>query len=442
MTAPRILRAAAALPFVLVTSALYAQTGSFTGKVTSQDGASAQRATITATEQSTSVVHSTKSGDDGLYTLPALPPGTYSIDVSVHGFARSSAKDVQLQVEQSLRLDFSLKVGSVTDEVTVTNEVPVLATETSSIGQVVSGRDVTSLPLLGRDAYALASLVPGVRGSIGMNQLPTDVISTSSISINGAQSTTNDFLLDGAPNSAPAFNQPVLYPIADTVQEFRVQTNNYSAEYGRAAGGIFDVVTKAGTNDLHFNAWEFYRNTSLTANNWFAKAAGQQVAPLGFHQYGGTAGAPVVIPHLYDGHNRTFFFFGTEFVKFNQGVTFTSMLPDPVKTHRRLQRRQEQRRSAHHHLQPVLHHWQHAHRIRWQQDPSQPAQPCGPRHGEVLSQTQLRRRWIHELRPLHQQSHQPERVQHSPGSCLHGEAERVCSLLVERHVSDPSQPVR
>jgi hypothetical protein len=316
---------------VSLSSALHAQTGSFTGKVVAQDGGAASGATVTATNDATSVSRTTLTSGDGLYTLPALPPGAYTVDVTGPGFAHTVQKGVALQVEQNLRLDFTLRLGNVNETVTVTEETPVLATESSSLGSVVSGRQIVELPLLGRDAYALGQLVPGVRGSVGMNQLPVDVISTASISINGAQSTANEFLLDGAPNSAPSFNQPVVYPIADTVQEFRLQTNNYSAEFGRAAGGIFDVVTKAGTNDLHWSAWEFYRNDTLMANNWFAKAAHLNAPPLGFNQFGGTLSVPVVLPHIYDGHNRTFLFVGTEFVRFLQGVTFTSSLPDPVK---------------------------------------------------------------------------------------------------------------
>jgi hypothetical protein len=318
------------LTFVLSAS-LRAQTGSFTGKVVAQDGTTVGGATVTATEEATSIAHSTVTARDGLYTVPALRPGTYTLAVSGPGFAETVQRHVTLDVEQVQQLNFSLKVGSVNETVTVSDQAPQLATESSSLGQVVSGKEVVTLPLLGRDAYSLGELVPGVRGSIGMNQLPVDVISTSSVSINGAQSTANDFLLDGAPNSAPSFNQPVVYPIADTVQEFRLQTNNYSAEFGRAAGGIFDVATKAGTNDIHFSGWEFYRNDTLMANNWFAKAAKQPAPPLGFNQFGGTLSAPIVIPHLYNGHNRTFVFFGTEFVRFTQGVTFTSTVPDPVK---------------------------------------------------------------------------------------------------------------
>lgn len=308
----------------------FAQTGQIAGRVSSQDGAAVPGVTVTVTETSTGIKRVVQTNQDGYYVAPSLMPGPYSVAVSAHGYKPVTRTGLELQVEQTLRIDFTLNIGTVTQTVTVTAASPLLQTETSSVGQVVSGRNVVDLPLLGRDAYALGELVPGVRGSIGMNNLPTDVISTSSIAINGAQATANDFLLDGAPNSAPAYNQPVIYPIADSVQEFRVQTNNYSAEYGRSAGGIYDVVTKAGTNDLHYTAYEFYRNGTLTANNWFAKAAGQAGPPLSFNQFGGVIGGPVVIPKLYNGHNKTFFFVGNEYVRFNEGTTFTGTVPDPT----------------------------------------------------------------------------------------------------------------
>ncbi len=306
-----------------------AQTGQITGKVTTSDGAVVPGVTVTVTETETGQQRIAESNQVGYYTVPALLPGPYSISVKSPGFQTVLHTGIQLQVEQTLQFNITLRPGTVQQTVVVTAQGPLLQTETSSVGQVVSGRDVVKLPLLGRDAYALGELVPGVRGSIGMNNLPVDVISTSSISVNGAPATANDFLLDGAPNSAPVQNQPVVYPIADSVQEFKVLTNNYSAEFGRAAGGIYDVVTKGGTNDLHFSAYEFYRNARLTANNWFAKAAGQPGPPLSFNQFGGVVGGPVVIPKLYDGHNKTFFFVGVEYVRFAQGNTYTGRVPDP-----------------------------------------------------------------------------------------------------------------
>lgn len=307
------------------------QSGQITGRISTPDGASAPNVAVSVVDRATGIPHAMRSNDDGYYTVPSLPPGTYSISVSAQGYKPILQEGIQLHVEQSLRVDFTLQLGAVTETVTVTTALPLLTTETSSVGQVVGSRDVVELPLLGRDAYALGELVPGVRGSIGMNNLPTDVISTSSISINGAAATTNDFLLDGAPNSAPSYNQPIIYPIADSVQEFRVQTNNYNAEFGRSAGGIYDVVTKGGTNDIHFSAYEFYRSNAMTSNNWFSKAAGIKGPPLSFNQFGGVVGGPVVLPRLYNGHNKTFFLFGTEYVRFNQGNTYTATVPDPTK---------------------------------------------------------------------------------------------------------------
>jgi hypothetical protein len=129
-----------------------------------------------------------------------------------------------------------------------------------------------------------------------MNDLPVDQISTSSVSINGARGNQNEFLLDGAPNTAAAQNQPIIYADPDAVQEFKVETNAYSAEYGRAAGGVFNVVTKNGTNDLHFTLYEFLRNDAINANDWFANRGGQSPPPLKFNQFGGTLGGPRVDP--------------------------------------------------------------------------------------------------------------------------------------------------
>ena len=164
---------------------------------------------------------------------------------------------------------------------------------------------------------------------MGVNNLVIDQISTVSYSINGQRSNSNEFLLDGAPNSAASQNQPVINANPDMVQEFKVETNNFAAEYGRAAGGVFNVVTRSGSNDLHFTAYEFFRNDKLNANDFFANRSGTKPAPFRFNQFGGTVGGPVVIPGVYDGRNRTFLFANTEIVRFVQGITFTATLPTP-----------------------------------------------------------------------------------------------------------------
>lgn len=309
------------------TGAALAQTAQVTGRITDPSQASVPGATVTVTNTDTGVRNTATSNADGFYTVPLLRPGPYRIAVDKTGFQPLVRENVVLQVGDVVRLDLSLKIGSMSQAVEVTGTAPLLESETSSMGHVVQSQQVTELPLLGRNPYALGGLVPGVRISQGMNNLPVDIISTSFISINGQRADQNEYLLDGAPNTAAASNQPVLYPSVDDVQEFKVQTNAYSAEYGRAAGGVFNVVTKSGTNDWHFTAYEFLRNNDLNANDWFANRAGQSIAPFRFNQFGGTVGGPVSLPHIYNGHNRTFFFLSSELVRFTQGTTFTGTVP-------------------------------------------------------------------------------------------------------------------
>ncbi|MDQ2945651.1 MAG: carboxypeptidase regulatory-like domain-containing protein, partial [Acidobacteriota bacterium] len=326
---PRRISALAVL-LLLGCSALLAQTGEITGIVTDPGGSVVPRAKVTISETSTGTRRNVETNADGVYAAPSLLPGPYSMLVEHPGFKQFTRTGLQLQVGQQLRLDFRLEIGAVSEQVIVEAQAPVLETENTTVGQVVQGRQIVNLPLLGRNPYALGGLVPGVRISRGMNDLPVDQISTASISINGARGNQNEFLLDGAPNTAPAQNQPVIYANADSVQEFKVETNSYSAEYGRAAGGVFNVVTKSGTNDLHFSAYEFLRNNALSANDWFANLGGQKIPPLRFNQFGGVLGGPVIVPKLYNGRNKTFFFVSTELVRFVQGITYAGSVPSPA----------------------------------------------------------------------------------------------------------------
>ncbi len=306
----------------------FAQTGQITGRIADQSGAPVPGVALTITEATTGVKRAVETNADGYYTAPSLTPGPYSVFVEHGGFKPVLRSGIELQVGQDLRLDFSLELGAVSEKVEVVGDAPLLDTETHSVGQVVQGQQVVGLPLLGRNPYALGELVPGVRISRGMNDLPVDQISTASVSINGAPGNANEFLLDGAPNTAAAQNQPIIYANADAVREFKVETSNFSAEYGRAAGGVFNVVTKSGTNDIHGDLYEFLRNNALDSNDWFANRAGKSPPPLKFNQFGGTLGGPVVIPKVYDGRNKTFFFVDAELVRFVQGVTYTATVPN------------------------------------------------------------------------------------------------------------------
>ncbi|MCS7024942.1 MAG: carboxypeptidase-like regulatory domain-containing protein [Bryobacteraceae bacterium] len=309
--------------------ALLAQVATLTGRVLDPSGAVVPGASITARSLATGISVTAETTSEGYYTIPALPPGRYELAVSKAGFTPVRQSGIELAVQQVARVDFTLRVGAVNETVEVHGQAPLLESESATLGQVIGNRQVTELPLLGRNTYALAMLVPGVRPSAGVNNLVIDQISTVAYSINGQRASANEFLLDGAPNSAAAQNQPVVNANPDMVQEFKVETNNFSAEFGRAAGGVFNVVTRSGTNELHFSLYEFLRNDKLNANDFFANRSGVPRAPFRFNQFGGSVGGPVVIPRLYNGKNRTFFFANTEIVRFIQGITFTAVLPDP-----------------------------------------------------------------------------------------------------------------
>lgn len=317
------------LALALFALALCAQTASLTGRITDPSGAVIPGASIIARSLATNLSTPATSTSEGYYTLPALAPGGYEVTVAKQGFVNVKQTGLTLAVGQVARLDIQMTVGAVAETVEVQARASMVDSESATLGQVIGNRQVTELPLLGRNSYALAMLVPGVRPSSGVNNLVIDQISTVAYSINGGRANGNEFLLDGAPNSAASQNQPVVNANPDMVQEFKVETNSFAAEYGRATGGVFNVVTRGGTNELHLSVWEFFRNDKLNANDFFANRSGTQRAPFRFNQFGGTAGGPVVIPKVYNGRNRTFFFFNTEIVRFIQGQTFTATLPDP-----------------------------------------------------------------------------------------------------------------
>ncbi|MGH9628897.1 MAG: carboxypeptidase regulatory-like domain-containing protein, partial [Bryobacteraceae bacterium] len=242
--------------FLALTWSAFAQTASITGRITDSSGGVVPDATVTVRSDSSGVESTAATNQEGYYNLPLLQPGTYTLTVTKDGFKPLRQADLQLIVQQVARLDLTLEVGAVTETVEVSARAVLLESETATLGQVVSSRQITELPLLGRNPYALAMLVPGVRPSFGMNNVPIDQISTVFASINGARANQNEYLLDGAPNTAAAQNQPVINANPDMVQEFKVETNNFSAEYGRAAGGVFNVVTRSGSNNLRFTLYE------------------------------------------------------------------------------------------------------------------------------------------------------------------------------------------
>lgn len=313
--------------WIALASTGYGQTAQLTGRITDTSSAVIPGAHISMIHVGTGSRREVISDDQGQYTVPLLSPGVYQITVQMPGFRTVTRPGIELLVQQVARVDFTLELGAIAEQVTVTDNASQLESETSALGKVVDAQRVQSLPLLGRNPYSLVALVPGARPSAGLNDLPVDQISTAFVSINGARGNQNEYLLDGAPNTAAAQNQPVIFANPDSVQEFKVETNSYSAQYGRAGGGVFNVVTKSGTNEWRGTLYDYLRNDVLNANNFFSNRAGLRKSPFRFNQFGATAGGPLQIPRLYDGRNRTFIFGSYEGVRFSQGGTYAATVP-------------------------------------------------------------------------------------------------------------------
>jgi hypothetical protein len=308
------------------------QTASLTGQITDVSGAAVPGARVTVVDQQRGSKTMVTTDEHGNYTFPELAPGDqYQITVDKQGFKQSVQHNVSLQVAQSAKIDLRLDVGDVSESVTVSSAPPQLDTQTSSMGQVITGQTVESLPLNGRSTFRLIALTPGVTFSQSAYGQFGDVTVNSTwdtnFSINGGRAQSNEILIDGVPSSTGFFNQITTLPTVDDTQEFKVQSNNLSAEYGRYSGGVINVTTKGGTNNFHGNVYEFLRNSAMDANDWFNKRAGNTIAPFRMNQFGGTIGGPISIPHLYSGRDRTYFFVAYQGTRRTKGSTFIGTVP-------------------------------------------------------------------------------------------------------------------
>jgi hypothetical protein len=304
-------------PFVLMAQTA---TGTISGSVHDASSAVIPGAKLTLVNGSTGEARTTVSNAQGFYSFPLLPPGTYKLTVEAAGFKEFLQERIVLDVGLGLTLDPALVIGQASETVTVTNEQPILETQTSSLGEVISNRSIVDLPTNGRNSYGFAALVPGVNASAGFTQTAFDMYNDQFVSINGSRPNQNTFLLDGGLNTEPAFDGAGFFPSVDLVDQYKVQTNNFSAEFSNSAGGVINVITKAGSNQLHGSAYEFYRSTGLTANNFFANQAGQGRAPFIFQQFGATLGGPIK-------KDKTFFFFAYEGLRWNQALTTVGTVP-------------------------------------------------------------------------------------------------------------------
>ncbi len=320
--------------FVFTSVALGQNTGTISGTVQDQSGAVIAGASVKAVNPATNFSRETTSATNGFYRFDQLPVGTYSISAEAAGFKKSVTQNVALSVNDALTLDVKLEVGQVSEVVTVSEAPSAVNTETSVVGRTVDNRTLNDLPILagagGRNPLQLAPLQAGV--------MPSGQVGP--FSVNGQRAQSNNFLLDGGDSNDLAINVPdaVQGFSPDALQEFRILTNTYSADYGRNSGAIVALISKSGTNEYHGNLFHFFRNNKLNATPFFNNAAPTFVGPrkpqFNVNEFGGTIGGPLHLPRfgeggrsIIDGRDRTFFFFSYLGFRRRQGVSSTATVP-------------------------------------------------------------------------------------------------------------------
>ena len=290
-------RFAAIATITLLTQAAFSQTTNarIVGNVTDQSGAIVIGAKVGALQIDTGISRETVSDESGNYVFPNLQVGQYELTVEMQGFRKYVQRPIVLAVDQTARIDVAMQTGSVTENITVTGGTPLVDTDKSDIGGVVENRTIVELPLNGRNFIRLGSLMPGTtRGAPG-NTVVRDRQEGEALTANGQRAEFNNYMLDGADNNSTITGIAVVVPSVDAIQEFKVQTSNYSAEFGRAAGAVVNVAIKAGTNNLHGALYEFFRNDKLDARNFFAA----QRPVLRYNLFGASAGGPIVRNKLF-----------------------------------------------------------------------------------------------------------------------------------------------
>src|SRR5260370_28635662 len=316
--------------FFLVTLALacaptgWAQaTGSFSGTVLDKSGSVISGASVKATSQATGVSREAKTDDAGHYLIPLLPVGIYTLRVEFQAFQTVETKDLRLQVDEARELNFTLSPSAVSTQVEVSANAVAVETTNPSLGQVITSEQVTQLPLNGRDFVQLATLTPGTTQETTTNSFFNGAASSEvsargsvSLSVGGSRPNVTDWLLDGNDNNELTAGGIAILPSIDAIQEFKVLTYNYSAEYGTRAGPTVLVTTKSGGNDFHGSLFEFLRNTPLDAKSFFATSPEK----FNLNQFGGSIGGPIR-------KNKSFFFIDGEQKYQRHGITFTGLVP-------------------------------------------------------------------------------------------------------------------
>ncbi len=298
-------------------STALAQEASLSGFVTDQSGGAISGVEVTAVNTDTGIDRKTTANNEGYYAFTALPPGNYALHVQKTGFRPFERSGIRLDVQQIASMAVTLQVGAVADKIVVQGAAPLVATDDATVGTVIDGRKLIELPLNGRVALNLVTLAPGTTPN------PRGPAATS---FNGMRPNNADVLVDGGSVTNTDEGDATLSPLLEGVQEFRAGTGSFLAESARA-GGVINVVTRSGTNQIHGSLFEFFQNDDLDANNFFFNALRQGRQELRYNQYGGAIGGPVVIPKVYDGRNRTFFFYTQEGTHQQGSGLITSSVP-------------------------------------------------------------------------------------------------------------------
>src|SRR5438477_4118088 len=315
------------LALLLVAVSSHAQgLGSIAGRITDPEGASVANAKVTALQVGTGFSRTALSDTEGLFVIPSLQPATYSLSVEANGFNTSRESGIVLLADQTLTVNVGLKLGMTSEVVVVSGNALQVDTSTSTLKQVIEQQRLVEMPLEGRNAAKLTLLVPGAVYSAngGADQGTTKTFPGAvTISANGARQDMVSYQLDGGNNvdEYTNINQP--FPFPDALQEFSVQTSNYSAEYGQNAGGVVNIITRSGNNSFHGDAFEFLRNAVFNARNTFADPTAKDHGrdQLKRNQFGGTFGGPII-------HDKTFFFTGYQGTRFrSDGDPTTRTVP-------------------------------------------------------------------------------------------------------------------
>ncbi|MGH9663419.1 MAG: carboxypeptidase regulatory-like domain-containing protein, partial [Bryobacteraceae bacterium] len=304
-------------------------TGAILGTIRDQAGGVVPGAKVTLTNEGTNVAVTTTSRQDGTYTFTPVRIGIYTVSTGFQGFQTARHLHVNVNIQQQVVVDFSLQPGQITQSIEVTAAPPLLQTQNGSTGQVVGSKQINDLPLNGRNFTFLAQLAAGVTFAQSDNR---GLGANGNFSANGMRPAQNNYLLDGVDNNnlQPDFRAGTSYsvlPPVDAIQEFKIQTSAFSAEFGRAGGGVLNASIKSGTNQYHGNVWEFLRNDKLDAADFFENAGGLPKGEFRRNQFGGTIGGPVLIPRLYNGKDKTFFFGDYQGTRIRQGLPYLVTVP-------------------------------------------------------------------------------------------------------------------